>query len=570
MLVYQGNLIAAFDVLEKEFEEHYLAPNGKSFEKLLVGCLTAIRYRRVPEKQRKHAFPTIPATEASQLTEELDRLAFVPSEAVINHPDRSEAYWTNRACLLLEKMIDSGFTPNLRIFDLFMRTFLLQGKYKRVFEMFKRMKDYDIKPDEIAYAIVLETLAVRQGDLDGAYQLLEEMNNSGIEMDLNIRTILINAHLHANDDEGAKRRFSELIEFRNHNVSSEKTQSLSDLIFAYGSLVNVFCRSGDMDEAQYIVRHEIPRVFGCTGNSVVYNNLMQGFCLNGDLTAAVAVFHEMRKLGIEPNITSYNILIGGHVRHENHQEALHWYQALIKNPVVKPNLVTYNIMINSHLKANDPASAEALHNRILEEGMLPDHGSIGPMVEYFSLKCDWPTVGRIIEHYREVSRVHGAKFHGKERGRVQYSEISAHNIVLHRMRKHGTVSAVLKHFLEVSNPDSSVPDAEDSDAEDSEDASETTYAPDFRTYDILIRSLGAMKETKSARRWFEDAMRRKVADIRLFNTMMAVYLDCGMPKDAVRVFRLIEEYGLKPDMLSVTLMFKATKGKKVETDEHGA
>ncbi|KAJ3193259.1 hypothetical protein HDU82_002878, partial [Entophlyctis luteolus] len=153
MLVYQGNLIAAFDVLEKEFEEHNLAPNGKSFEKLLVGCLTAIRYRRVPEKQRKHAFPTIPATEASQLTEELDRLAFVPSEAVINHPDRSEAYWTNRACLLLEKMIDSGFTPNLRIFDLFMRTFLLQGKYKRVFEMFKRMKDYDIKPDEIAYAI---------------------------------------------------------------------------------------------------------------------------------------------------------------------------------------------------------------------------------------------------------------------------------------------------------------------------------------------------------------------------------------------------------------------------------
>ncbi|KAJ3229417.1 hypothetical protein HDU81_005386 [Chytriomyces hyalinus] len=464
-----------------------------------------------------------------------------------------EAKAIRRVHQLFDLMVESGLNPSIVILDAIMRAHSHRGEYRAIIKLFNFMKEKDIEPDIRIYTAVVEAYAIGLKDMAGAYECIRVMmEKDHFIPDIHMNTVMMNAHIQIGDLDTAKQIFDEVIK-----------SSVTPTIHTYGTLIHILCRAGQVDEAHEVVRTEIPRLLGAPGNHVMYNTLLQGYASQkGDFPSAMKILSEMKNLGLKPLVTTFNILISGHVRHHEFNGAQQWYNALL-SAGLKPTLVTYNILINMYVKMKDPMAAQAVFDQIAEDRLIPDTATIAPLVDYFSEMGDWEAVVRVIESSRKLSEVEGAMFHGKQRGRVKYSPIVPHNIVMERMRRNGNLAGVLRRFLEITG--ASQPalgntgyDMEGS-AKGAVDGTTERYLvePDVRSYDILIRSLGAMHDVDSARYWMEDALKRKIVDTRLFNTMMAVYVNASKMEEAKEMYARIAGYGVVPDAVSLTLLLKA-------------
>ncbi|KAJ3029321.1 UNVERIFIED_CONTAM: hypothetical protein HDU68_012476 [Siphonaria sp. JEL0065] len=597
MHVTRGNMEAAEDVLATFFPKCGIIPNARSYEKLIIGYLVLWRPRRPTsdgfEKELisslngsgtetdvmddtflESNFPSEPVSSDSSMSPNAEshastsantHLGYTVASTEEHRIEELELKGIKRSLELFQEMIKAGFMPDIRIFDVFMRSHYHRGEYSRVLELFETLKHEKMKADRRIFTVLIETLAVGMRDLHQAKLILEEMTTAGFEVDIYISTILMNAYLQLGDTDNAKRIFSQILD--------SKTQTPT--LHTYGTLVNILCRAGQTQEAHFLVTHEIPRLFSSptnhiTSNHILYNTLIHGYGLKGDLQAAATVVEEMKNLGLKPLITTYNILLSSHVRHSDFKGAWNWYQRLLQQtPKLEPTLVTYNIMIHMHLKDQDPAGAQEMYRTLIQKGIVPDTATIAPMIEYYSQVGDWDKVVKIIESSRAVGSFEGAQFTGKERGRVQYSEIVPHNIVLERMRRDGNTAGVLRRFLELTVPSTieSPSNVVTSSAQVTPSSAQVT--PDVATFDILIRSLGSLRDLDAARFWFDDALRRKLFDVRLFNTIMSAYINNGLLEEAKEVYGMIEEYGLVPDPVSVTLLFKANNEVAAVSDDEG-
>ncbi|KAJ3235665.1 hypothetical protein HDU78_005074 [Chytriomyces hyalinus] len=467
-----------------------------------------------------------------------------------------------RAHQLYDLLIESGLSPSISVLDAIMRAHFNRGEFRAIIKLFNLMKEKDIKPDIRIYTAVVEAYAIGLKDMSGAYECIRVMmEKDHFIPDIHMNTVMMNAHIQIGDLDTAKQIFDEVIK-----------SSVKPTIQTYGTLIHILCRAGQVDEAHEVVRTEIPRLLGTPGNHVMYNTLLQGYASQkGDFPSAMKVLSEMKSLGLKPLVTTFNILISGHVRHHDFNGAQQWYNALL-SAGIKPTLVTYNILINMYVKMKDPLAAQAVFDQIADDRLIPDTATIAPLVDYFSEMGDWEAVVRVIESSRKLSEVEGATFHGKERGRVKYSPIVPHNIVMERMRRNGNLAGVLRRFLEITGANqppiggggssseydnTAAGGGAEVSAEDGSTAVQYLVEPDVRSYDILIRSLGAMHDVDSARYWMEDALKRKVVDTRLFNTMMAVYVNASKMEEAKEMYARIAGYGVVPDAVSLTLLLKA-------------
>ncbi|KAI9352680.1 hypothetical protein BDR26DRAFT_849687 [Obelidium mucronatum] len=586
MFISSGDMEAAEGILTKIFPKYGVKPNIHTYEKLIVGYLELWRPRRPTSEDIGRNIFALPY---STLSGNMGSLTVEPVDTTINAPtsfgdpsaftsgnrsnnhdqagnsndtgassnfteeiriEELELKGIMRSQELFQEIVKMGVSPNVAIFDVFMRSHYRRGDFDRVLELFETMKQEKIKPDRRIYTVVIETVAVGMRNLHHARFFLQEMTQAGIEVDIYISTILMNAYLQIGDTDNAKRIFSQILE----------SKTLTPTILTYGSLINTLCRSGQMKEAHFLVSHEIPRLFSIRANHVMYNTLIHGYGMKGDLEAACVVLDEMAKLKMKPLITTFSILMSCHVQQKDYKGAWRWYQALLSSKK-EPTLVTYNILINMHLKEGDPTSAQEIYQTMIGKGIIPDTATFAPMIEYYSQMGNWSAVVGVIESSRAVGSLGGAKFSGKARGRVPYSETVPHNIILERMRRNGNMAGVLRRFLEITTPTQ-----EDQRGKSANNSKKELVTPDSKTYDILIRALGSVRDFKAARFWLDDAIQKNIADTRVFNTMMMSYLNSGLLEEAKDVYGMIEECGLTPNAVSVTLLFKANDSIAKESD----
>ncbi|KAJ3295293.1 hypothetical protein HDU79_009480 [Rhizoclosmatium sp. JEL0117] len=588
----KGDIEAAEHVLTVLCPKYGVQPTKPMYEKMIVWYMTHQRPRRPVGRIWSAADKGVAdeelifTDELKMFTNELEAMTEENAESRSNSPDaidpeseppiptppaqtleaqeliteEMELKSIKRSHELFRLMIESGYKPEVTLFDVFMRSYYHRGEFDRVFELYETMKREKVSPDLCIYTILVETAAIGLNNLPKAFDLIREMTNRGpgFEVNLHILTILMNAHLQQNDLDSAKRIFQQILD----------TPTMKPSLHTYGTFVHTLCRAGETEEAHQLVTHEIPKLLKHPANVVLYNTLLHGYgCLAGNLTAATKVFQELVDTDQEPVVTTYNILISAHARHGEYKGAMKWYQALLEAKH-RPTLVTYNIMIHMHLKQDDPLAAQEMYQKMVDSGIVPDMATTAPIVGYFSQRGDWKNVVKVIESSRQVSESSEvAHYFGKERGRVRYSEIVPHNVVLEQMRRNGNLAGVLRRFLEITGRDKELQDIGTSYHNKEGPVEKHNIEPDFRTYDILVRALANMNDLDSARYWFDDAIQRNIVDTRLVNTLMAFYLKAGQCQKAKEVYGLIDECGLVPDPVSVTLLFKANSNEK-EDDEN--
>ena len=80
-------------------------------------------------------------------------------------------------------------------------------------------------------------------------------------------------------------------------------------------MISSLIKAGRSDEVSGIL--EEMREKGCEPDTVSYNVLINGFCVENDLESAYRVLDEMVEKGVKPDVISYNMILGALFRIKN-------------------------------------------------------------------------------------------------------------------------------------------------------------------------------------------------------------------------------------------------------------
>ncbi|KAL3507694.1 hypothetical protein ACH5RR_033076, partial [Cinchona calisaya] len=134
-------------------------------------------------------------------------------------------------------------------------------------------------------------------------------------------------------------------------------------LVVYGTVINGLCKDKMVDEALQLLSEMIEKgigpdvitweaeemvqimLEGCESPNVfIYNALMVGYCLQGDMNIAAAILDIMMARGCPPSSYCYSILINGYCKKEMIDDVLALFHEISRKGL-EPTLVTYNTML---------------------------------------------------------------------------------------------------------------------------------------------------------------------------------------------------------------------------------
>ncbi|KAL5783194.1 hypothetical protein ACOSP7_008223 [Xanthoceras sorbifolium] len=135
------------------------------------------------------------------------------------------------------------------------------------------------------------------------------------------------------------------------------------------------CRAHSLEKAESVIADSIR--LGILPNVVTYNTLIDAYCQLVGVDAAFCVLDRMREAGIRPDVISYNSLMAGAAKEgllprlegkPDEATKIFWY---IMNNDLSPSPATFNIMINGLCKNNYADYALTLFWYLRSCGFVP-------------------------------------------------------------------------------------------------------------------------------------------------------------------------------------------------------
>lgn len=102
-----------------------------------------------------------------------------------------------------------------------------------------------------------------------------------------------------------------------------------------------------MEEAEEVVK--IMMNVSVHPNIIIFNTLIDGYCLQGRMKEATKVFHSTKDWGLNPNIISYNSLINGYCKKGRLDKAWHLFLEVPRKGL-EHNAVSYSTMIHGFFR----------------------------------------------------------------------------------------------------------------------------------------------------------------------------------------------------------------------------
>merc|ERR1719502_1773823 len=164
-------------------------------------------------------------------------------------------------------------------------------------QLFQDMSLRDVAPDVVTYSTIIKGHCAR-GDLEQALQLFSHMRKRGITPD----AILFNSIL----DGCAHKKMRSLTE---QVLQDMEDAGIPASNFTLSILVKLYGRCGDMDKA-IEVTETFPKKYAFDVNAQVYTCLMSACISNGQVARALEVLERMQAAGCVPDAKTYQTLIG--------------------------------------------------------------------------------------------------------------------------------------------------------------------------------------------------------------------------------------------------------------------
>ncbi|MQL85404.1 hypothetical protein Taro_017920 [Colocasia esculenta] len=214
-------------------------------------------------------------------------------------------------------------------------------------------------------------LAARLGDRRAVGRLLSLRLKLRVAPTPRTFAILMERHAAAGKPDRAVRLF---LSMHRHGCK----QDLS----SFNTLLDVLCKSRRVEKAQQLFRALRGRF---QPDAVTYNIVADGWCLLKCTSRALETLKEMVSSGLEPTVTTYNILLKGYFRSGQEKEAWAFFLQMKKRSKegsnCKPDVVSYTTVVHGLGLAGHVDRARKVFDEMIREGCLPSVATYNALIQ---------------------------------------------------------------------------------------------------------------------------------------------------------------------------------------------
>lgn len=162
----------------------------------------------------------------------------------------------------------------------------------------------------------------KAGQLEEACKLFDQMTNLGIKPDVIAYTVLLDGHL----KEDLQRRWQGVSKERrsyilrakqNRLLSSMKEMEIEPDVAFYTVLIDGECKADYLEKARALFDELLQK--GLTPDKYAYTALINGYCSQGEKEKAQDLFQEMVDRGIKPDVLTFSVLNRKTLRERQYQ-----------------------------------------------------------------------------------------------------------------------------------------------------------------------------------------------------------------------------------------------------------
>ena len=238
------------------------------------------------------------------------------------------------------EMLEKGMKPDVVVHNTMIEGLLRGQRRPEAVKMFELMKAKGPPPNVWTYTMLIHNHCKR-GKMDMAMECFEEMQEARCQPDVATYTCLLVGY-------GNAKRMDRVTA-----VLEEMTQKgCPPDARTYNALIKLLTNRKMPDDAARIYKKMIKK--GLEPTIHTYNMMMKSYFL-GDRNYAMgcAVWEEMHRRGICPDVNSYTVFINGHIRHGRPEEAYKYIEEMINKGMKAPQ-IDYNKFAADFSKAGKP------------------------------------------------------------------------------------------------------------------------------------------------------------------------------------------------------------------------
>ncbi|XP_047321297.1 pentatricopeptide repeat-containing protein At5g39710 [Impatiens glandulifera] len=269
-----------------------------------------------------------------------------------------------------QEMMNRGIIPDAVTYSTLIRGLCLEGRLPDAFHFLQEMWRMGLQPDECTYTTLINGYCT-EGEIEGALHLHDQMIREGLLPDVVTYSVLINGlNKEAREKEAKQALFKLSIPFEDLMSYKRLMDGCSSSDFKNAAaLIKGFCMKGLMNEADKVLEAMIER--SCKPSEAVYNIMIHGHSVKGNLDRACGLYYEMIGLGFMPHAVTVIALIKELYKQGRAEETSRVVENTLCNCKVHDAEVAKELVRVNHKEGNMSAVLDTL-TQMARDGLLPN------------------------------------------------------------------------------------------------------------------------------------------------------------------------------------------------------
>ncbi|KAL5708158.1 hypothetical protein ACHQM5_018983 [Ranunculus cassubicifolius] len=348
--------VGMIDDAKKVFDEMLVKPNSITYNTIIFGLCRKGRMesaREIMEEMivRNHGFPDVVTfttlidgyckqnelEKAEKCMDEMVHWGCEPNVLTYN----SMIYGLcmngriDEAKRMMTKMRLKGWKDDLATHTSLLKGFCIVGRSDDAINHFKEMLNLGFKPDEKAYGVVVNEYC-KMGRWTEAIVLMDQMELIGLKPGINLHNSLLRVLCNLGEH-GRAIRYLKKISQKNRYVN----------FLAYDILICSLCSvRGKMRDVEDLVVDMVSK--GHRPDISMYNNMVKGYCEDGDVHMSMGMFREMMEKGFTINLESFSVFVKELCRKGKSTEVKKLFEEMCKRCPV-PDVESYRKILDENL-----------------------------------------------------------------------------------------------------------------------------------------------------------------------------------------------------------------------------
>lgn len=345
---------------------------------------------------------------------------------------------TRRVRKFNDLQIVSNSRPDTVAFNAALNACANLGDSEKFLQVFDEMPQYGVEPDALSYNVMIK-LCCRTDRKDLLVFVLERILEAGIPLCMTTLHSLVAAYVGFGDLKTAEKVIQAMREQRtdlckilresnsvifgqngesvfkkllpNLKNQGDSEPPLLPKVYApnsriYTTLMKGYMRAGRVsDTVRMLEAMRRQDDQASHPDHVSYTTVVSALVKAGSMDRARQILAEMMRIGVPPNLITYNILLKGYCMQLQIDQARELLKEMVGDAGIQPDVVSYNILIDGCILVDDSAGALAFFNEMRAKGIAPTKVSYTTLMKAFALSGQPKLAHRVFDEMLNDPRV---------------------------------------------------------------------------------------------------------------------------------------------------------------------